>query len=88
MSRKKAEVVATRVQISISVTPDELIDGFLLSGRGEEATFDFIKALDLGMASYDFTLRVARHLVAELEKECRQDGESFDMTELTQPKSD
>ena len=50
------------------------------AGRNE--VFDLIKALDIGMADYEFTLDLARHLVKELIA-ASESSEPFKLTDLT-----
>ncbi|MFC4275539.1 hypothetical protein [Achromobacter aloeverae] len=64
--------------------PVEIVDIVNAIADSDEpnAAIDLITGIDNAVADYDFTLAVARRLVALLVKCCEEDGEEFDVTTL------
>jgi hypothetical protein len=62
---------------SVSVELDDLIETM---DQGEAEAV--IKAVDLAMADYDFTERIAKHLIQALADECTAGAVEFDFSAL------
>lgn len=61
----------------VSVELDDLIETM-----DQEKAEAVIKAVDLAMADYDFTERIAKHLIQALADECAAGGVEFDFNAL------
>jgi len=62
----------------ISIDLDDLIETL-----DHEEAETFIKMIDLAMADYEFTERIAKYLIQSLANECNAGGEPFDLSVLT-----
>lgn len=54
----------------------------LIETMSQEEAESVIKEIDFAIADYDFTERIAKHLIQALADESKAAGEQFDLAEL------
>lgn len=68
--KQKRDDYRLSFNLPVNLYASDIADSILASNNWEDdAVFEFIKALDLGVASYDFTEKVCKYLVSELKSE-------------------
>lgn len=70
------------MNLTFDINPETIVDG-LIDGADHDQLFDIIAEIDVGLANYNFTERLARHFISELIKEYEGvEGYSFDLSSL------
>lgn len=67
-----------KIRSGMTLETDELIEALT-----QEEAEQLIKDIDLAMADYDFTERIAKHLIQALADECKAGCEEFDFSALS-----
>lgn len=67
-----------KIRTTLTIDVEDLTDS--IEDHDEAASL--IKAIDLAMADYTFTERMAKYFVKELIKECSYTGEEFNIKEI------
>lgn len=73
------------VNLTISMTPEQLVESFLDQRQSQKVMLDFLCAVDLGMADAGFTEELVRRLAVSLRKDYEDhEWEAF-ITTLVEP---
>lgn len=73
------------MNIQINIDLETVIEDLVSSGQRHEA-LDFIKAVDLKMADWDFTIALAEHFNSLLEQYKKETSEEAALHEKTKSK--
>jgi len=65
------------IRLFVTTESDDLVETLT-----QEQAEQLIKEIDSAMVDYEFTERIAKHLISELSKECAAVGEVFDINSL------
>jgi hypothetical protein len=65
------------IRLFVTTESDDLVETLT-----QEQAEQLIKEIDSAMVDYEFTERIAKHLISELAKECAAVGEVFDINSL------